>query len=152
MAKFIRYTLATICIAASVGCLALWWRSYTISDVAVGPSPTPEHIIHFSAFRGSFALGHLAPPIPAKAPPISSWHYSGERISDDFELFDSRRRPIVNFGRTNGGGYYFPLWYPALILAIVGVAALRLGRRFTLRSAIIATTVVAGLLGMAVGL
>jgi hypothetical protein len=44
----------------------------------------------------------------------------------------------------------FPLWYPALIFALSGVALLRLGRRFTLRSAIIATTVVAGLLGMAV--
>jgi hypothetical protein len=48
--------------------------------------------------------------------------------------------------------FYFPPWYPALIFALAGVASLRLGRRFTLRSAIIATTVVAGLLGMAVGL
>ena len=47
---------------------------------------------------------------------------------------------------------YFLFWYPALTFAFIGVAALRLGRRFTLRSAIIATTVVAGLLGMAVGM
>ena len=39
-----------------------------------------------------------------------------------------------------------------LIFAFAGVAALRLGRRFTIRSAIIATTVVAALLGMAVTL
>jgi hypothetical protein len=45
---------------------------------------------------------------------------------------------------------HFPLWYPALIFALAGVATLRLGRCFTIRSAIIATTVVAGLLGMAV--
>ena len=38
----------------------------------------------------------------------------------------------------------------ALVSALAGVASLRLGRRFTLRTAIIATTVVAGLLGMAV--
>jgi hypothetical protein len=43
-----------------------------------------------------------------------------------------------------------PAWYPALIFALAGIGALRLGRRFTLRSAIIATTVVAGLLGVAV--
>jgi hypothetical protein len=152
MLTYLRYALATFCFAASVGCVALWWRSYTISDAAFGPSPTPEHIIHFRAFRGSFAVGHLAPLIPAKALPISSWHYSVERISDDFELFDSRRRPIANFGRTNGGGFYFPLWYPALIVALAGIVSLRLDRRFTLRSAIITTTVVAGLLGMAVGL
>jgi hypothetical protein len=47
-------------------------------------------------------------------------------------------------------GIYFPLWYPSLIFALAGVASLRLGRRFTLRSAIIAMTVVAGLLGIAV--
>ncbi|WP_145435636.1 hypothetical protein [Lacipirellula limnantheis] len=47
-------------------------------------------------------------------------------------------------------GVYFPLWYPALIFALAGIAALRLGRRSTLRSAIIATTIVTGLLGMAV--
>jgi hypothetical protein len=56
-----------------------------------------------------------------------------------------------SFGRV-GDRIYFPLWYPALIFALAGVGSLRLGRRFTIRSAIIATTVVAGLLGMAVTL
>jgi len=55
------------------------------------------------------------------------------------------------FGRY-GPGVYCPHWYPALIFALAGVGTLRLGRRFTLRSAIIATTVVAGLLGMAAGM
>ena len=50
----------------------------------------------------------------------------------------------------SGAAVYFPLWYPALIFALAGVGVLRLGRRFTLRTAIIATAVVAGLLGMAV--
>jgi len=45
---------------------------------------------------------------------------------------------------------YFPLWYPVLIFALAGVGVLRLNRRFTLRSVIIAMTVVAVLLGMAV--
>ncbi len=56
------------------------------------------------------------------------------------------------FGAVDENNLFFPLWYPALIFALAGVASLRLGRRFTLRSAIIATTIVAGLLGMAVGL
>ncbi len=47
--------------------------------------------------------------------------------------------------------FFCPLWYPALIFALAGVASLRL-RRFTLRSALIAKTVLAGLLGMAVAL
>jgi hypothetical protein len=43
---------------------------------------------------------------------------------------------------------YFPLWSPALIFALAGVVALRLSGRFTIRSALIATTVVAVLLGI----
>ena len=45
----------------------------------------------------------------------------------------------------------FPFWYPTLVFTLAGIGAMKL-RRFTLRSAIIATTVAAGLLGMAVGL
>ncbi|WP_145434224.1 hypothetical protein [Lacipirellula limnantheis] len=62
----------------------------------------------------------------------------------------SRRRH--QFGPYRPSGIYFPHWYPALIFALASVGALRFGRRFTLRSAILATTVVAGLLWMAVGL
>ena len=49
------------------------------------------------------------------------------------------------FGATING-INFHLWYSA----VAGVGALPLGRRVTLRSAIFATTAVAGLLGMAV--
>ena len=53
-----------------------------------------------------------------------------------------------SFGRTRTG-VHFPVWYPALIFAIAGVAALRFRRQFSIRSALIATTVVAALIGMA---
>jgi hypothetical protein len=56
------------------------------------------------------------------------------------------------FHISRNGLVVFPLWYPALVFALAGIGALRLGRRFTLRSAIIATAVVAGLLGMVVAL
>jgi hypothetical protein len=59
------------------------------------------------------------------------------------------------FGMKNDRGWiwvFFPLWFPAVTFALAGVGTLRLGRRFTLRSALIATTVVAGLLGMVVAL
>jgi hypothetical protein len=44
---------------------------------------------------------------------------------------------------------YFPLWYPALIFALAGVAALRFRHQFSIRSALITVSVVAALLGMA---
>ena len=62
-------------------------------------------------------------------------------------------------GRVSDGSHFvltqrgarFPLWYPTLVFALAGFGALR-HDRFTLRSAIIATTVAAGLLGMVVAL
>ena len=50
-----------------------------------------------------------------------------------------------------GTGYHFPFWYAALVFALAGVGALRVGR-FTIRSALITTTIVAVLLGMVVAL
>lgn len=58
--------------------------------------------------------------------------------------------PFEIFVNELAHGVRFPHWYSALIFAIAGIASLRVGRRFTLRSALIATTVVAVMLGMAV--
>jgi hypothetical protein len=45
---------------------------------------------------------------------------------------------------------YFPLWYPALIFALAGVAALRVSRQFSIRTVLVAMTVAAALIGIAV--
>jgi hypothetical protein len=107
MANFIRYALATFCLAASVGCLALWLSNDTYLETVVG-------------FGSAKIIVHI---------------------------FDDRFC-VIALVRTK----WFALWYPALIFALAGVAAVRLDRRFTLRSALIATTVLAALLGMAVSL
>jgi hypothetical protein len=145
MLIYLRYALATFCFAASVGCLALWWRSYTYSDVVYGR--TPDRSQFLNSCRGSFETSYRYAPSPAY-----SWDYSfSYKLKDEPASKKARREQRKSFGRRHRG-FYWPHWYPALIFALAGVAALRLGRRFTLRSAIIATTVVAGLLGMAVTL
>jgi hypothetical protein len=145
MASFIRYALATVCLTASVGCLALWWRSYTYSDVVYGR--TPDRSQFLNSCRGSVETAYRYAPSPAY-----SWDYSfSYKLDDETPSEIARRKQRKSFGRRHRG-FYWPHWYPALIFAIAGVGALRLGRRFTLRSAIIATTVVSGLLGMAVGM
>jgi hypothetical protein len=45
-----------------------------------------------------------------------------------------------------------PLWYASLVFAVAGVAALRFRRQFSIRSALMAVSVVATLLGMVVAL
>ena len=63
-----------------------------------------------------------------------------------------RFKAVANFSQPCGGRYwcYFPLWYPAIIFALAGVAVLRLSRQFSIRSALITTTVLATLIGMTV--
>jgi hypothetical protein len=153
MLTFIRYALATVCFAASVGCLALWWRSMTHWDLLVAPSALTLDR-HTTAVLSD---GRVDLTVQSKEITAKHWLYrltwrhdqtTGVGFIRDWneahgyaDSFGKRRRSV-----------YFPIWYPALIFALAGVAALRLGRRFTLRSAIVAMAVVAGMLGMAVGL
>ena len=89
------------------------------------------------------------------SPPLELNWVTGAQPRDQVAT-NNLRECIAKSGRfglaDDNHSLFFPLWYPALIFVLAAVAALRLGRRFTLRSAIIATTVVAGLLGMAVAL
>jgi hypothetical protein len=144
MAKFIRYALATFCFAASIGCLALWWRSDKLLAVTyLGINHEFEIVTDFGYV--TVYLNH-----GSSTRQFSDWKLT-ELDAWEIPWFADELEVHGRFGG-DGSAVYFPLWYPALIFALAGVAALRLGRRFTIRSAIIATTVVAGLLGMAVGL
>ena len=109
----------------------------------VGGGISRTHSLAFLTFCGIGSIGVFEIEGPEHIP----WIVRSELIDPKFKL----KAPSSRF-RFDGRTIYFPIWYPALIFPLAGVGALRLGRRFTLRSAIIATTVVAGLLGMAVGL
>ena len=140
MAKFIRYPLATFCFAASVGCLALWLSSNSTHVAFLGSKSTVEVVFDYGISTAS-----VYDTAPQRH--YGLWQIDiVERSQKHWLAEDSKQRQFGHFGDM----IFFPLWYPALIFALAGVASLRLDRRFTLRSALIATTVVAGLLGMAV--
>jgi hypothetical protein len=143
MTKFLRYALTTFCFAASVGCLGLWRRSYTVYEQIYCQSPISSDVIYFSAFLGAVYIG------PADARTVAiTWRYAPRVIADMDIPADAGYGP-TQFG-WYGTGYHFPLWYPALIFALAGVGVLRFRRQFSIRSALVATTVVAALVGMAV--
>jgi hypothetical protein len=158
MAKFIRYALATVCFAASVGCLALWWRSVQspYSTDIVCTYPQVGGICSLDRGRLSARYYWMPPQSPGLGPArrfeVSTYYVGGAFAKLAGNIIDaSAFEKHGSFG-CMFNAIYCPLWYPALIFALAGIAPLRFGRRFTIRSAIIATTVVAGLLGMAVGL
>jgi hypothetical protein len=145
MAKFIRYALAYVCFAASVGCLALWcW------NVARRELDNARFSVASTTFTVDVCEG-IAAVRSEVALPSDRFGQARSYTITDIAPFANIMRQQGRFG-TIGPAFFFPLWYPALIFALAGVASLRFGRRFTIRSAIIATTVVAGLLGMVVTL
>ncbi len=154
MLTYLRYALATFCFAASVGCLALWGWSAKHNDVIqrafynsrFGSLTLQAYQgIGFISFSSSGGGGPSRLSMTFDSLERLDYRYTGVFVGLD------RRVKLFSTFHATDRGIHCPLWYSALIFAIAGVAALRLGR-FTLRSAIIATTVVAGLLGMAVAL
>jgi hypothetical protein len=147
MAKFIRYALATVCFAASVGCLAFWWRSVYYWDTYeyLTQSPNCGQILQTVDGMAVVEFNHTYKYGPEDDRTFfrSSYRANGQ-LSDRFE----------KHGRfyVRGTTAHFPLWYPALIFALAGVAALRFRRQFSIRSALICVSVVAALLGMMVAL
>ena len=151
MFKAIRYTLATICLTASVGCLALWWPSFSYRHMAYFPSPQTSRVVYLETFRGSLVASYgVKGRVKKSASPPPTWQISSEAIPEDFAFIDCRRPPVANFGRTFPRGLYFPLWYAAMFWAIAAVAALRLHRQFSIRSSMIVTAIVAVMIGVVV--
>lgn len=143
MANFIRYALATFFFATSVSCVALWgwsvrhhrWES-TISYYMFPKS------LHITVADG-VAIAEYGTPD------------SLVRFQLEYEETLTRRLRIARLGEQGWFGKtdqecFFPLWYAALLFALAGVAALRFRRQFSIRSTLIATTIVATSIAMAV--
>ena len=141
MAKFIRYTLAAVCFAASVGCLALWWRSHGRQDSLIVPSWNQTTLVFLRSRLGTGSIGTVQLQIRV---PSLEWKHSAGAIEDKDRQYRGKRFLAYR------SGVRFPLWYPALIFALAGVGVLRFRRQFSIRSALVAVSVVAALLGVAV--
>ena len=150
MLKYIRYTLAAIFLAASVGCLAVWWRSNTFLDRLEGTDPFGTASMHFSSQNGSFCYAVIDNP---NLRGMDEWsHFSREVEKHGQFVLSARPKGFSRFTSDTSVEVFFPIWYPALVFAFAAVGGLRLGKPFTICSALIATTVVAALLGMVVAL
>jgi hypothetical protein len=154
MAKFIRYALATACFAASVACLALWWRSMEYRDMLIGPSfVAPTRALYFESFDGVLSTTLLT---EAKTAIGFNSQWSRWYPSDTQWRRDQIRDRAATSGRfgieADEPSAYLPIWFLSLVFALAGVGVLRFRRQFSIRSTLVTVTVVAALLGMAVAL
>ena len=157
MVKVIRYTLAIACFAASVACLAFWWRSMSAQDVLIGPSyvqPTYGVLLETIDGVGLATVIFERSPNLNRPPFKLDWQYSSRPVMA-MKVRRSQMAPLferhgIFWLSIEDGMAYLPLWYPAFLFALAGVAVLRFRRQFSICSALITTTVVAALIAMAV--
>ncbi|QDT74031.1 hypothetical protein [Lacipirellula limnantheis] len=135
MAKYVRYALASVCFAVSVGCLAMWWTGLKSQ---VGYYATTWNVV-IDVNRG-FLWWDVRSSPPATE---TSWAFI-PKMSEPSISPPAKGKAL--FGH-DGYGYHLPLWYASLIFAFAGVGILQV-RRFTIRLALIATTIVSLLFGM----
>jgi hypothetical protein len=143
----LRYAIAALFFAASVGCLALWWRSASHWDIHEWLTKPPfcGHILQTIDGMALVEFNHEY----AYAPSISrSYFHTSNRANGQLKSKIEKRGLFYLIGMNA----QFPLWYPALVFALAGVGVLRFRRQFSIRSALISLTVVAALLGMVVAL
>ncbi|QDT74478.1 hypothetical protein [Lacipirellula limnantheis] len=138
MLKYIRYTLAALCLAASVGCLALWWMGLKSQ---MGYYATTWNVV-IDVNRGFVWWDVRSSPLTAE----TSWAFI-PKMSEPSITPPSNGEPL--FGH-DGYGYHSPLWFPSLVSALLAVGVLRARRQFSILSALICVSVVAALLGVAV--
>lgn len=148
--KYLRYALATVCFAASVGCLALWWRSFDLRDIVLGSNAGQPRTFIIMVESGNVALLTRETPRPqASATPTQlTWRWLSTPLKE-VQIVPHLQLGSFDLSRT---GVVFPLWYASLVFALAGIAVLRFHRQFSIHSLLISVSVVALLLGMAVAL
>jgi len=147
MLAYFRYTLAIVCFAASVGCLALWWRSNLHFRELQFPTLLSGIEVHGNTLNGTLNL------FAREDHSVRTWQYTSFQISARSEAkllepLEGRDFGLRKVGTTYWG--FLPIWYASLIFALAGVGVLRFRRQFSIRSAFAWLTAVAALLAMPV--
>ena len=147
MTRFLCYSLATICFAASVGCLALWpQRISSVYELQIRVSAfIPERVIAIVLHGGYLTLGIHHERTGVAGPTI---RFVSDTIHPEYVEALSALASNGSYNEYGHLMYFLPLWYPALVFALAGIGVIRFRRQFSIRSALIAFAVVAALLAM----
>ena len=154
MATFSRHMLAAVLFGLCVLSLAVGWRFSRESNFENRWFHQFSTMTLWCKWRDGEVQVSLADGVFSRRDPTAL--EEGEILCvgmqpDQLEEIRNRYDEQGRFGAVDSG-FYCPYWYPPLVFASATVGALTLGRQFTIRAALIATTVVAGLLGVAVAL
>ena len=101
----LRYAIADLFFAASVGCLALWWASVSRLFQLRSPIPISSQLITWQARDGYLRIMHQDAP---NAP----WEFLTHPVQG-FEA--TAYPPHAKAFRREWQGFRTPLWFPTLV-------------------------------------
>jgi hypothetical protein len=146
MLTYLRYSLATFCFAASVGCFASWAYMASrdrqfVNVTVIGPG----WLLDFQAQGGTLHIARHR----VRSSSDYAVHFASTDLHEPSSENDSGpRRPFGLYERE----VYFPIWYPAIMFAFAGIGVLCFRRQFSIRSVLVTVSIVAALLGMVAAL
>jgi hypothetical protein len=146
----LRIAWSVFCGLACVLLVALWVRSYYLDDKITLPVSSSDNL-HVLLLRGKIVL-----TVQENAPFDGRWSWNEHDVasySRDLSSFDASV-PAWRLNRGNASiGYVLPYYCPVLLSVFLAAAPwMRLSKRFTTRTLLIATTLVAVALGFMVWL
>jgi hypothetical protein len=155
----LRIAWSVACVVACVLLIALWVRSYWHADQIYGHT-APTKVLHFGSMGGQLTFRYIKHYNGSGI--VKNWMPDGEPVSDitkrrdqsfpngQDDLLIYRYHSRFNFGWLQDG-FYIPHWTLALLAGLLApIPWLRY--RFSLRTLLIATTLVAVALGLIVWL
>jgi hypothetical protein len=147
--RFLRIGWTIVFQLAFVLLIALWMRSYWRVDSVHCPLRSPSMLISTS-FRGRLSVraGKVIPYQTGEYP--SGWGMHSYSVGNTVPDRGTHPQPIWRCNIDNYGSYVlFSHWLPVLVLAaFAGALRIRTPYRFSLRTLLIATTLVAVGLGL----
>jgi hypothetical protein len=142
MLKYLRIAVTALCLPACVLLIALWVRSYWRLDIL--EQRTGLQAVQISSVKGCIAIGHLDRTTIGKS-------YLSVAAGD---AADWRKGGVLGFAYYDDSfvrAFILPHWLPALFLAAIAVIPwISRSWRFSLRTLLIALTLVAVGLGVIV--
>jgi hypothetical protein len=148
MSRFIRYlriAFSVVCVILCLLLIALWIRSYNHNDVL--RKNTRLRILFLNSWKGRLTYW---PSVWEPNPRVPLTNYA-EAVD---EIIQGGSHPVLGFGivYTHGGLndtiVFAPYWFPVLSFAVLAaIAWFPWQRRFSLRTLLIATTLMAVALG-----
>jgi hypothetical protein len=145
MLNYLRIAVAILSLTACGLLIALWVRSYWWDDVIGGPILWPGGC-SLASTRGRLLLSGIEPHDP-----ITTWEFLSINASSPYAIPKDFFGPVfaLNLATEDGAYIHVPHWFPAAIAAAVTIILAKRWR-FSLRALLIATTLVAVVLGLIV--